>query len=130
MVTAGLGLAAIEGMRPLLFALLTITVGCANSDLQPADQGVCSNLDRDACLAKPNDCQLSFSFGAPVLPLYCLALEGDRPTPTTCPQDHDDCRATRGCSPVFLQKTGPTDAAVGDPQYDHCDLTTALLAIQ
>ena len=103
--------------------------GCTNRDLQPSDQGGCSNLDPDACLAKPTACQLSFEFGgeAPKQPLYCLALEGDRPTPASCPQDHDACRSTRGCSPVFLQPTGPTDAAVGDPEYDHCELTVTLL---
>ena len=113
-------------MRPLL--LVFFVVGCSNSDLEPSAQGGCSNLATDACIANAT-CQLSFVEGglAPTTPLYCLALQGDRPTPVACPQDHDGCRATHGCSPVFLQHTGPTDGAVGDPVYDHCALTETLL---
>ena len=115
-------------MRQLWLVVVVMVAGCTNSDLEPSDQGACSNISNGACVASTS-CQLSFVEGglAPTEPLYCLALEGDRPTPASCPQDHDDCRATHGCSPVFLQHTGPTDAAVGDPVYDHCALTAVLL---
>jgi hypothetical protein len=112
----------------LVVVVVVVVAGCTNSDLEPSAQGACSNISSGACVAN-SSCQLSFVEGglAPTEPLYCLALEGDRPTPASCPQDHDGCRATHGCSPVFLQQTGPTDAAVGDPVYDHCALTAVLL---
>ena len=115
-------------MRQLWLVVVVMVAGCTNSDLEPSEQGACSNISSGACVAN-SSCQLSFVEGglAPTEPLYCLALEGDRPTPASCPQDRDGCRATHGCSPVFLQHTGPTDAAVGDPVYDHCALTAVLL---
>lgn len=39
----------------------------------------------------------------------------------------DGCRETNNCSPVSYQKTGPTDAPVGDPVYSRCDLTVTLV---
>jgi hypothetical protein len=111
-------------MLHMRLLLVLAVAACSYSD-DPSAQGACSNLEIDACLAKPNDCQMSFVFGglAPTMAFNCLALEGDRPNVGACPQDHDLCRATLGCSPMFFQRTSSTDAAVGDPTYDHCELT-------
>jgi hypothetical protein len=112
------------------FTVLLVLVGaCTSSDLDPAAQGACSGLAPQACAANPQ-CQPAFvedGWSPGPMPLHCLAVEGDRELQGTCPQDHDSCRATHACSPIFFQRLGPTDGPVGDPTYSRCDATAAVL---
>lgn len=106
--------------------LVLAACGGGGDDLDASGQGACSNLDLDACSAN-TACQPSFieSGFSPFEFFHCLASEGDVML-SSCPADRDGCRSTKNCSPVFLLHLGPTDAPVGDPTYERCDLTVTL----
>ena len=114
-------------MRALLAALLLTACTSRDPDLNADEQGLCSNLDYQSCI-HTDGCQMAFIHGGvePVLQFHCLALEDGQMTEDACPTDRDGCRATRGCSPLFFQKTGGTDEPIGDPVYETCDLTGTL----
>lgn len=118
-------------MRLAIAVIVVVAAACTGSgtDLDATDQGVCSNLSVADCRANAA-CQPAYvdsGFQPAPSYLHCLALE-DRLTPdSVCAAlDRDGCRARKDCSPVFWQELGPTDAPVGDPTYQSCDLETAL----
>ncbi|MGE3769153.1 MAG: hypothetical protein AB7L94_43275, partial [Kofleriaceae bacterium] len=120
------------GMRSVL-ATIVLLAGCSGSgtdiDLEPTEQGVCSNLDADACRANAA-CQLAYTdsgFQPQPFFMHCLAIEDVATTEAACSTlDRDGCRSRHECAPIFWQELGPTDAPVGDPYYQSCALEADL----
>jgi hypothetical protein len=111
-------------MTAVLFAAACSGSGTdLESDLDETDQGVCSNLEPDACRAN-TACQLAYvdsGFQPRPFFMHCLALEDFVATGTECStMDRDGCRSRHECTPVFWQDLGPDDGPVGDPYYKRC----------
>jgi hypothetical protein len=116
-------------MRFVVATLLLAACTGSGTDLETSEQGVCSNLDEDACRANAG-CQLAYvdsGFQPQPFFMHCLALEDHASDSVVCAQqDRDGCRSRRECAPIFWQDLGPDDGPVGDPYYQSCDTEAAL----
>lgn len=111
---------------------LVFLVACSGGyggDLDETQQGVCSNLEADACRANAQ-CQLAYvdsGFQPQPFFMHCLALEDLATIGVECEAlGREGCRSRRDCAPVFFQELGPDDGPVGDPVYERCALEAEL----
>jgi hypothetical protein len=110
----------------LIACLAFVTLlSCDGVSELEAEQGECSGLALNACLAQAR-CQQAYvdsAFSQAPRPAACLHTAAPAKSSEACALlTKDACRTRNDCTPIYWQELGPTDAPVGDPTYRRCDV--------